>query len=463
MVMRVAAENITAPLARWAADLRFENLSPEALHEIKRFLLDSIGCALGGYTQHDVKILLDVLEETATPGPATLIGGGRNIDVLSATLANSLMVRVMDYNDIYWQQDPSHPSDIIPAVLACGQRAKVNGKELCVGIAIAYEMQMRLCEAAFPGIRERGWHHATLTSLAAPFAAGRMLRLPWETIQRAVGISGSNHACLGAVTAGELSMMKNTVDPLATQGAVLSVLLAEKGFGGPKHVIDGKEGLVHCLGPDWKLDILTDGLGDSWRITRCGMKAYPTEALTHAPISAFLDIVSEHGLKPEMVESVHIRGLPRLADILADPSKYNPNNKETADHSLPYCIAAALVDGQVTPLQFTNEKIMDPVVRFQLHKVKVIADQEFEMLFPAIQRVEVTVATADGRKLKKQLDYPKGDPRNPLSDREVEEKFDALAEPLVSARTRQSLKDTIWKLDGLSSADDLMKLMRADA
>jgi 2-methylcitrate dehydratase len=460
--MGVANENITAPMARWAANVRFTHLTDEALHQIKRFLLDSVGCAFGGYRQPDVQILLDVLEETAGAGTTTLLGRGSKIDVLSATLANALMVRVMDYNDIYWQQDPSHPSDIIPAVLACGQRAKSNGKELCVGIAIAYEMEMRLCEAAFPGIRERGWHHATLTALAAPFAAGRMLRLPWENIQRAVGISGSNHGSFGAVTAGELSMMKNTVDPLAAQGAVLAALLAERGYNGPKHIIDGKEGLVHCLGPEWKLDVLTAGLGESWRICRCGMKAYPTEALTHAPISAFLDIVREHGLKPETVEAVHIRALPRVADILADESKYNPNNKETADHSLPYCIAAALVDGQVTPQQFTTDKIMDPVVRFQLHKVKVAADLEFEKLFPAIQRVEVTVNTTDGRKLTQRLDYPKGDPRNPLTDEELEEKFDALASPVVSQTARKRIKEAIWGLDSLSSTDELMNLLHAD-
>jgi len=453
---------ITATMARWAASLRFEQISAEAIREAKRYLLDSLGCALGGYRQHDVTIALSVLDEIAGPGPATVIGSGKRIDAVSAALANALMVRVMDYNDIYWQQDPSHPSDIIPAAMACAERAGGDGRELIVGIVLGHEFEMRLCECAFPGIRERGWHHATLTAFASPIVAGRMLGLTPDQIQHAIGISGSRHATLGAVTAGKLTMMKNTVDPMATQSGVLAALLAEKGYSGPEHVIDGKEGLAHCLKPEWKLEILTDGLGASWRILRCGMKAFPTEALTHAPISATLELIKENDLAPEQVKEVHIRSLARAADILADPSKYDPRTKETADHSLPYVIAAAVAERQVTPLQFTDAKIMDPVIREQLHKVKVVADPEIEAVFPRLQRVVVKITATDGRTFEKQLDYPKGDPRHPLTDAEVEEKFDALAEPVMTAAARQRLKDAVWNLERAGSVAELMALCKAD-
>jgi 2-methylcitrate dehydratase len=314
-------------MARWAAQVRYEHLSPEAVHQCKRLLLDAIGCALGGYRAHDVRIALSVLDEVAGPGRCTIIGSGRQADAISASLANALMIRCMDYNDIYWKQDPSHPSDIFPAAIACCERAGSDGRELLVGLAIGHEFEMRLCEAAFPGIRERGWHHATLTAFVSPIVAGSALHLSWEQIQHAIGISASARATLGAVTAGKLTMMKNTVDPLATQSGVLAALLAERGYTGPEHVLDGKEGLTHCLGPDWKLNVLTDGLGEDWRITRCGMKFFPTEALTHTPIIAVLDLVCEHDLQPEQVEKVRIRSLARAADILADASKYDPHSK----------------------------------------------------------------------------------------------------------------------------------------
>jgi 2-methylcitrate dehydratase len=322
---------------------------------------------------------------------------------------------------------------------------------------------MRFCEAAFPGVRERGWHHATLTAFVSPIVAGRALHLSWEQIQHAIGISASRHCTLGAVTAGKLTMMKNTVDPMATQSGVLAALLAEKGYSGPEHVIDGKEGLTHVFGPEWKLDLLIDGLGESWRITQCGMKAFPTEALTHTPISAVLDLVKSNDLHPEQVQKIQIRSLARAADILSDPSKYDPHTKETADHSLPYVIAAALVDRQVTPVQFTMEKIMDPKIREQLNKIEVVADPEIEKVFPALQRVIVHITTTDGSSYSKQLDFPKGDPRNPLTDSEVEEKFAALAEGVLSSGAQKKLKDAIWGLEKVGSVQKLMALVEADA
>jgi 2-methylcitrate dehydratase len=292
--------------------------------------------------------------------------------------------------------------------------------------------------------------------------AGRAAHLDWEQIQHAIGISASRHATLGAVTAGKLTMMKNTVDPMATQSGVLAALLAEKGYTGPEHVIDGKEGLTHVFKPEWKLNVLTDGLGESWRITLCGMKAFPTEALTHTPISAVLDLVKSNDLHPDQVEKIQIRSLARAADILSDPSKYDPHTKETADHSLPYVIAAALVDRQVTPVQFTVQKIMEAKIREQLHKIEVVADPEIEKVFPALQRVIVHIHTKDGRTYTKQLDFPKGDPRNPLTDLEIEEKFAALADGVLTSAAQRKVRDAVWNLERVGSVSELMTLMEAD-
>jgi 2-methylcitrate dehydratase len=191
------------------------------------------------------------------------------------------------------------------------------------------------------------------------------------------------------------------------------------------------------------------------------MKFFPTEALTHAPISATLDLVHENDLKPEQVEKITIRSLARAADILSDASKYDPHTKETADHSLPYVIAAALVDRQVTPAQFTPQKIMDPTIRAQLKKVEVVADPEIEKVFPALQRVVVTIHTVDGRKLTRQLDFPKGDPRNPLTDHEIEEKFEALASPIMGKAAQKKIMKAVWDLEKLESVSELMKMLRA--
>jgi 2-methylcitrate dehydratase len=175
-----------------------------------------------------------------------------------------------------------------------------------------------------------------------------------------------------------------------------------------------------------------------------------------------LDLIAENDLKPEQVQKVQIRSLARSADILADPSKYDPHTKETADHSLPYCIAAAIVDRQVTPAQFTMQKILDPQVRAQLRKVEVTADPEIEKLFPALQRVAVTITTTGGKAFSKQLDYPKGDPRNPLSDAEIEQKFVALADGVLSRPQQKRVIEAIWKLETIGSVTGLMEMLRQE-
>lgn len=448
--------NVTRVIADWTVTTRYEDLPANVVAEAKRYLMDTVGCALGGAQQHDVHLARKVLSEIAGPGSSTVLVTGEKMDPVSASLLNALMIRVMDYNDIYWKQDPSHPSDIIPAAMAAAERAGGSGRDLLLGIVLAYEFEQRLCEISFPGVRELGWHHATLTAVASPIAAGRMLGLNADQLQHAIGISASRHCTTGSVTAGKLTMMKNTVDPLATQSGVLAAMLAETGYTGPEHVLDGKEGFSHVFDSDWRFDILTEGLGDSWRILQCGMKYFPTEALTHAPISATLDLVVGNDLAPDEVESVTIYSLARAADILADPTKYDPRSKETADHSLPYVIAAAVADRQVTPLQFTDEKIMDPVIRAQLPKVKVIADPEIEAVFPELQRVRVVIQTTDGRTFEKELDFPKGDPRNPLTDAEISGKMSALAHGIATPEDVERMQAAI---DCADDFDDVRELM----
>jgi len=453
---------LTETLARWACSLKYEDLTGESVEASKHFLFDSLGCALGGYQTHDVKIFLEHLREMGGSGDCTIIGAGDMMDPVSASLLNALMIRAMDYNDIYWKQDPAHPSDLLSAPLALAQRDRLTGRELIVGIVLAYEIAMRLCHIALPGIRERGWHHATLMAYASPIVAGRMINLSWQEMQHAIGIAGSHCFTLGCAVAGKLTMMKNTVSPMATRDGVEAALLAQRGYTGPEGVIEGKEGMAHCLDEGWDFNWLTDGLGRKYMIVDCGMKSFPVEALMHSPTSATLHLIKEHGLKAEDVEEVLIESIARAADILSDPAKYDPQSKESADHSLPYCIAAALAEKRVTPREFTEEKLWDARLRAQMAKVKVVANEEFEEAFPEKQCARVTIKTTDGRTLSHQVDVPKGDPRDPMTEEDLRVKFDALAEPIMSEKRRQELRETVFALENLDEVGKLMQLCVAD-
>lgn len=442
---------MTERLAEFAVDLKYDHIPDDARAAAKRFVFDSVGCALGGLKQEDPNIYRKVLAFLGGNEHATIIGTGEKTSLVQAALVNSLLIRVMDYNDIYWMQDPSHPSDIIPAALSTGEYVGKTGADILTAIIIAYEIEMRLCEFAVPGIRERGWHHATLTQFASPYAAGKMLDLNVEQLVNAAGISGSSHSTTGSVTAGKLTMMKNTVDPLATAAGVEAALLAKEGYTGPEHAIDGKEGLMQCLGEAWDESKMLENLGETFRITQCGMKAHPTEALTHAPITATLGLIHKNGLAPDDIAAVEVKTIARAADILSDPSKYDPQTKETADHSLPYCLAAACARGKVTPQEFLDESIQDPAIRKFLPLIKVTAEPEYEALFPAKQPNHVLIRTSDGRSFEEYVEYPKGHPSTPMEKDELMVKFAALASPEFSQEKVEEIYELIDRFDELES------------
>jgi 2-methylcitrate dehydratase len=455
-------ETISQKWAKFALKLKYKDISSEALKEAKRFLLDSVGCALSALDNKDMQAAFHYIQDLGGEKQTTVFGWGLKTNLPLATLMNSLLIRARDYNDIYWEQDPSHPSDIIPAALSTGEFMKKNGKEVLVGIVLAYELEMRLCQAANPGVREIGWHHATLTQLVSPVVTGRLLGLTEEEIVAAIGISGSSHFTLGGVVAGHLTNMKNAADPLAVEAGVRAALLASKGFTGPVEVFEGKEGLFEVLDKvKWDKEILTKGLGENFLINQCGYKAFPTEALTHQSITAALEVMQENNLDPHQIEKVLVETTTRGADILSDPSKYKPTTKETADHSLPYCTAVAIAKGNVLPSDFEEDALRDPLVWSLLDKIKVVANPEIDNLFPKIKRAIVTIKTSKGE-YKKQEDFAKGQPERPLSEEELLSKFKANSEKNISPSRMEDIIKATKELENIDEIGEYMKLLVSD-
>ena len=456
-------KSITHQMAQFSRSLQYEDIPADAVHEAKRFLIDSMGCALAAVRNEDMQAAHRYIVGLGGTPEATVIGSGHRTNVANAALMNALLVRALDYNDIYWEQDPSHPSDVIPAALAAGEVAHRDGQEVVTAILIAYELEMRWCLAATPGIREVGWHHATLTQFVSPFVAARLLDLTEDQTVAAAGISGSSHFTLGGVVAGHLTNMKNTADPMATEAGVRAALLAREGYTGPVEVIEGKEGLYEVLNNvEWSTETLLEGLGEKFLITQCGYKAFPTEALTHQPITAALNICQPHDLTAEDVAEVHVRTTTRGADILSDPSKYKPTTKETADHSLPYCIAAAIADGNVLPSSFEEEKLRDPRIWELLPKIKVVADPEIDVLFPGVKRAIVRITTTGGESYEEQVDHAKGRPQNPMSDDEIVAKFQANAAAVLTPERQDQVIEATWALEDFADIGEYMQLMIGD-
>ncbi len=453
--------SLSEQMAKFAIDLKYQDIPVESIWEAKRFLLDSVGCALAAVNNEDMAAMYRFTEKLGGTPEASVIGRDFKTNASNAALMNCLLTRALDYNDIYWEQDPSHPSDMIGAALAAAEVNRKTGRETLVAIIIAYEMELRWCHAAYPGVREVGWHHATLTQFVSPLVAGKMYDLDLDQMVAAVGISGSSHFTLGGVVAGHLTNMKNTADPLAAQAGVLAALMAREGYEGPVEVIEGKEGLFEVLdNVEWQPEWLLKKLGEEFMITQCSYKAFPTEALTHQPISAALQVCQEQNLAAEDISRILVETTARGADILSGPSKYQPTTKETADHSLPYVIAAAVADGNVLPDSFSDEKLKDPRIWDLLGKIKVIADPEIDAMFPGVKRARVSITTNIGETYTTQVDHAKGSPQNPMSDEEIVSKFRANTGNVLNKEQQDQVIDLTWRFDELEDIEKYLRLLR---
>src|SRR5438132_9401897 len=252
-----------------------------------------------------------------------------------------------------------------------------------------------------------------------------------------------------------------------------SALLAGEGFSGPEHMIDGKEGLfavfshVQYKGQPASFDgeglvkDLPSSQNAHYRILDCGMKSFPIEALSHAPLTAMMKTVKDNKIKADEVKEIKVEVIARAADILGDPHKYRPTSKETADHSLPYCMAVGLVDGMVTPLQFKDDSVRDKKLIPIMDKVKVVANDEFESPFPKFQPSLVTITTNDGKSHSTRVDVPKGDPRDPMTEEEIAVKFTALGGDVIGKERCKELQKCIMSLESVDKLDGLFALTAA--
>lgn len=474
-------KSISRQIAEFAVNLKYEDLPENVVNEVKRYLYDSIGCAFGGYHTKDVNIIRDIYKDMAGKPEATVLGFGDKIPAVNATLVNSLMIRALDFNDIYWKEDPSHPSDIMPAAFSAGEMVNASMKDIIVAIVLAYEFEQRLCLFAKPGIRERKWHHATLTQFVSPIVAGKLLGLNVDQMVNAIGINGSHNHTIGCPTAGKLTMMKNTVDPMAVQSGVFAALMALKGYSGTEKVFEGKEGFmdsfigwdakeeklspVDMKGRDgvsswgWDVDALIKDLGKNYKILECGMKAFPTEALSHTHLTCALKVMINNNLDYTDIDEVRVTTLAQAYDILFDPHKYRPESRETADHSLPYCLAAAIVDKKITTESFSDEKLKDKRIFEVIDKIKGEPSIEFEKMFPAKQPSKVVIKTIAGQEYSEYIEYPKGDPREPMTIEDLENKFNALSSELLSKERQNDIKEMIFNCEELTINEFMNKLI----
>jgi 2-methylcitrate dehydratase len=454
---------IARNIAEYAVGFNSDNLPEEVIHAAKRALLDTVGCAVGGYASEARRIFQSLAVELSSSNESTIIGTGIKTDCLTATMANGIMVRYLDFMDqitipvgkwyVY-----AHPGEIIPAILAVAERQHSSGKDILTAIVLGYELLARFSEAtSVVPMSKKGWNSDTAGAYIVPAVAGKLLGLKPEQIENAIGISGCHGGILGILDteAEEFSMTKNLRFPFTARDGVLAALLAQKGFSGPTTIFEGNDGFIHSvMGGDFNAEPLTNFKGP-FRIMNTELKAWPACGTLQGHLNATFNVIKEHNIKAEDVAHIRIQAGTRSILHTGNPSRRFPKNKETADHSAFYVTAIAILEGELTPAQYAPEKYTDPRVLELMDKVSLEINTDLDR-FGRAGISEIT--TKQGNKYTSRVEYPKGHPRNPMTDEELLAKFKSLTVNFLSEQRIQKVADVIFNLDKFSEVNKLMKL-----
>jgi 2-methylcitrate dehydratase len=452
---------VAARLARFVVARSWDDLSDPAREELKLRVLDSLGCAFGALQAPPVDAIRAQVDEFGGRPLCTLIGGGETAPD-RASLYNGALVRYLDFNDSYFAPgETCHPSDNLAPVLAAAEYADASGKELLTALAVAYQVQCRLSDEA--PVRARGFDHTTQCSYAAAAGAAKALRLGETETANALAIAGTALNALRVTRTGALSQWKGLAYPFTAFGAIEAAFLASRGITGPAEVFEGNKGFMDSIaGPfaiDWERE-------DLERVRRTFLKRYNAEIHSQSALEALLELREAHALDPATVERVELDTFQVAYDIIGggeEGGKKAIRTKEQADHSLPYLLAVALLDGQVMPEQFTPERIVRPDVQQLLHRIDVRPAADLTARFPAEHGSRLRVRLAGGLTLSSERSDYHGFVTRPMGWEPVRQKFERLAEAHVEPALAAELAETVRSLEEHDTRDLTALLARVGA
>ena len=447
-------------MGAYAASLDGRDLPPHTVHETRRRILDSVGCALGAFAAEPCRIARDLAPPVQGDGAASILGARQSTSPDMAAFANTAMIRYLDCNDSFVSPGGGHPSDMLPAVLAAAEVARASGRAVMTALVLAYEIYGQFAERF--ATREKGWDQGLFIGLASACAAGKVLGLPEKRLAHAVSVTAVSHVPLGQTRVGELSMWKGCATAMAVRNGVFAALLARGGMEGPPQPFEGRYGLFEQVTGVLRLDGFGDArAGVPFKITDTSIKFFPAQIHTQAGAAMALELRDAFDL--DDLERIRIATYGvAVRNAAGEPQKWDPKTRETADHSLPYVVALALTDGALTPAGFDPRRIRDPLLRPLMRKVEVSEDPEATRNYPAQQRARMEVDLRSGRRLTRTVDYPKGHSRNPLSDSELERKFLGLTSDVLSPSRQASLLERLWRFDELENLDALFEAARIE-
>ncbi len=436
-------------MAKFVTRASYDKLSKEARLQLKIRILDALGCAIGALGSGPVEAIRAQLEDFGGSDSCSLIGGGRSAPDRAA-FYNSALVRYLDFNDAYLAKgETCHPSDNLGAVLAGCEYADASGEDLLTAFAVAYQVQCRLSDVA--PVRAKGFDHTTQGSFAVAAGVSRALGLDAEKTANALAIAGTAFNALRVTRTGALSNWKGLAYPNTAFGVTHTTFLAMRGITGPAEVFEGNKGFMEAISGPFELDWSKEDLE---RVTRTIVKRYNAEIHSQSSVEGMMELRPE--IDPGRVEQIDLEVFDVAYNIIGggeEGEKVTVRTKEEADHSLPYIVSAALLDGQVMPPQYDPERIKRKDIQKLLRKVHIRPLEEFSRRFPNEMPIRIRVSQKNDSILTKEKADYEGFFTRPMQWETVVSKFEQLSQARLSPSAQHEIESAVLNLENLRVRD----------
>jgi 2-methylcitrate dehydratase len=437
---------VVPQLAGVVAQTTYESLDPDTVHAAKRLVLDSLGCALATHGHPITGALLGVVGGVSSNQPCSVIGQpGHRLPAELAAFINGSLVRYLDYNDTYASSTRvGHPSDYIPSALAAAEEVGADGRRVLASVVSSYEVFCRLLDSIPVGTDR--FDHVVYGAAASAAAAASCWELPTEATEEALALAITPNIPLQATRVGSLSAWKGCASANACRNGIFATRLARHGITGPADPVEGRGGLCGALGSG----VDQNGLSRPGRpaaVLESHLKRYPVGFLAQTAIDA---AVALHGrlTAADPVQRVEIRTFQYAISAMAgERDKWSPTTHETADHSLPFVVASALIRGTVDLDTFEGGGLRDPMVRALLPLVHVVNDSHYDQAWPDASPCRITVTLANGSTVFEEASHHLGHQQRPLSDDQLVEKFRRLAEPALGSDKVSAVIEAVFDLE----------------
>jgi 2-methylcitrate dehydratase len=447
-------DGTTRKLATYIAGMTWDKLTESAIHQTKRRLIDSLGCALGGCESEPARVARGMAARRSGEPPARILGSSARTSIEMAVFTNTVMVRYLDCNDTYVSKGSGHPSDMLAACLAVADAHGADGKATLLAIATAYEVFTALADVV--PLRDLGWDQGVFVVLGSAAGAAKLLGLTRAETADALAIAATANVPTRQTRAGELSMWKGCATAASAQAGVFAALLAREGMTGPTAAFEGRHGLCEQVTGPFELGPL-GGDGVPFGIERTNLKFFPSEYHSQAPLWIALELREK--VRVEDIESIDVETYyTAYSEIGSELEKWEPKTRETADHSLPYLLALGLSDGRIDAESFSEARMGDPALRALMQRIRIAENPAYTREFPAKLMTRIEVTLRSGERVEGLASYPKGHAKNPMSDADVESKFAGLANDVLEPARRERLLRALWNIERSQNPSEVLDL-----